>query len=129
MNTAVAPTSNPLFRPGIALMHATRLPIKMAAIGLIVFIPLLTSMYLAWSSLSSTSQFTFGLVAGASLLLVIYVLVSFALATQDSLEQLQHVMERATEGNLGEPVATTGRDELAQLGNKFEHMLVSINGG
>jgi methyl-accepting chemotaxis protein len=127
MNTVVAPTSNPLFRPGIALMHAMRLPVKMAVIGLIVVIPLLVSISFAWSNLSAASHLVFSIVAGTSLLVVIYALMSFALATQESLEQLQHVMERATEGNLGERVATTGRDELAELGTKFEGMLTSIS--
>ena len=64
-----------------------------------------------------------GGLAGAGILLALYFLLCFSLATLSSLSVLHAALREGTEGNLAIKVDPTGTDELAQIGREFEKML------
>jgi methyl-accepting chemotaxis protein len=70
------------------------------------------------------------LVAGgaAVLILLIYGLMAFYHATVDSLKKLDRVIDQATGGDLTGVATIAGRDEMAQMGRKFQDMLNSLSG-
>ncbi|NIC41339.1 methyl-accepting chemotaxis protein [Aquabacterium sp. A08] len=70
-----------------------------------------------------------GVAAGAVLLLLVltYGMLAFYHATLDGLRQLDRVIEQATQGDLTGVVQIAGRDEMAQMGRKFQAMLNSLS--
>ncbi len=68
--------------------------------------------------------------AGAALVLLLlaYGMASFYRATLDSLQQLNHVMEQATQGDLSNVVHVPGSDEMARMGATFATMLKRLSG-
>jgi methyl-accepting chemotaxis protein len=66
--------------------------------------------------------------AALVLLLLAYGMTSFYRATLDSLQQLNHVMERATQGDLSNVVHVPGNDEMARMGATFATMLKRLSG-
>ncbi len=71
-----------------------------------------------------------GVTAGALLviLLLAYAMTAFYHATVGGLKSLNAVIDRATQGDLSGVVAISGRDEMAIMGAKFQHMLTSLSG-
>lgn len=70
-----------------------------------------------------------GVSAGGLLVLVllIYGMVSFYRATMQGLRSLVAVIDQATQGDLTGQVEVRGRDEMAQMGQKFKLMLASLS--
>ncbi|MCF8211490.1 MAG: hypothetical protein K9K38_19120 [Rhodoferax sp.] len=64
-----------------------------------------------------------GGLAAAAILLVLYLLVCFSVATLGSLAVLQAALREGTKGNLATKVDLRGDDELALIGREFEKML------
>ncbi|MDD2728943.1 methyl-accepting chemotaxis protein [Malikia sp.] len=71
-----------------------------------------------------------GVTAGALLvmLLLAYAVTAFYHATVGGLQSLNEVIDRATQGDLSGVVDIPGRDEMAAMGAKFQHMLASLAG-
>jgi len=61
------------------------------------------------------------------LVLLIYGMVSFYRATMQGLRSLVAVIDQATQGDLTGQVEVRGRDEMAQMGQKFKLMLASLS--
>jgi methyl-accepting chemotaxis protein len=61
--------------------------------------------------------------AAAGLLVLAYGLLSFGMATLQSLRLLSHSMSEAADGNLSTRVEVMGTDEMARIGHLFEVML------
>jgi methyl-accepting chemotaxis protein len=64
-----------------------------------------------------------GGLAGTGILLVVYLLVCFSVATLGSLAVLHAALKEGTQGNLATKVNPSGTDELALIGGEFEKML------
>ncbi|MBY0465023.1 MAG: HAMP domain-containing protein [Burkholderiales bacterium] len=58
---------------------------------------------------------------------LVYVLVSFGMATLGSLAMLGKSMKQAAEGNLASIIHVNGNDEMARIGRTFEDMLTSLS--
>ncbi|GAB3191190.1 methyl-accepting chemotaxis protein [Hydrogenophaga aquatica] len=69
------------------------------------------------------------LAAGGVVLLVLlaYGLMAFYHATVDSLKKLDKVIDQATGGDLTGVAVIAGRDEMAEMGRKFQAMLNSLS--
>jgi len=70
------------------------------------------------------------LVGGAAvtgLVLLIYGMLSFGVATLHSLAMLRRSMEQAADGNLSTTVRVDGSDELAHISEAFEGMLTNLS--
>ncbi len=61
------------------------------------------------------------------LVLLIYGLMAFKHATIDSLKKLDTVIDQATGGDLTGVAVIPGRDEMAEMGRKFQAMLASLS--
>jgi methyl-accepting chemotaxis protein len=61
------------------------------------------------------------------LVLLIYGLMAFKHATIDSLKKLDTVIDQATDGDLTGVAVIPGRDEMAEMGRKFQAMLASLS--
>lgn len=64
-----------------------------------------------------------GGLAAAGLLLVIYLILCFSVATIRSIRALNKAISEGTRGNLAVHVEVPGSDELAQISKEFENML------
>jgi methyl-accepting chemotaxis protein len=67
-----------------------------------------------------------GLAAGG-LVLVVYLILCFTMATVNSIEALHSAITEGTAGNLAISVQVLGRDELAQISKEFENMLAVLS--
>ena len=68
-----------------------------------------------------------GGLAGVGLILVVYLILCFSLATVKSIEALHSAISEGTAGNLAITVQVPGSDELAQISKEFENMLAVLS--
>ena len=61
------------------------------------------------------------------LLVLVYGLLCFSVATLQSLSMLRQTMDQAADGNLSAFVQVDGKDELAEISKAFEHMLTNLS--
>jgi len=64
-----------------------------------------------------------GSMATLGILVVMYLLVCFSLATVNSIKILHRALQEGTKGNLATRVVVPGQDELADISREFEAML------
>ncbi len=62
-------------------------------------------------------------VALGGIVLVVYLLLGFSVATVRSMGVLHYALQQGTAGNLATQVKISGQDELAEIGKEFEDML------
>jgi len=67
------------------------------------------------------------LLASVAVALTLYLITSFFKATVDSLDNMRHVMQTGSAGNLAERVSIRGTDELAGIAREFEKMLMMLS--
>jgi methyl-accepting chemotaxis protein len=70
-----------------------------------------------------TQALALGGLATVGILLVLYLLAGFSVATVHSMALLHRAMQEGTKGNLATRVLVPGKDELAEISREFEAML------
>ena len=70
-----------------------------------------------------TQAIALGALAGAGVLLVMYLMAGFSVATVNSIGILHRALQEGTKGNLATRVVVPGKDELAHISQEFEAML------
>jgi methyl-accepting chemotaxis protein len=91
------------FRRAVAAMLTQRLESRMAT--------------------ARTEAIVLATLASAGILLVIYLMAGFSIATVNSINILHRALQEGTKGNLAIRVTVPGKDELAQISKEFEAML------
>jgi methyl-accepting chemotaxis protein len=81
----------------------------------------------ARESKASAQTLLVGGLAVGGLVLVVYLIVCFTMATVNSIEALHSAISEGTAGNLAISVQVLGRDELAQISKEFENMLAVLS--
>ena len=75
----------------------------------------------------SSRMLIVGSMASIGVLCLVYMMLSFGMATLHSLAMLRRSMNQAAEGNLSTIVRAQGSDELARISRAFETMLTSLS--
>ncbi len=78
-------------------------------------------------SKATTQTFLVGGLATGGLVMVVYLILCFTMATVNSIEALHTAITEGTAGNLSISVQVPGNDELAKISKEFENMLAVLS--
>jgi methyl-accepting chemotaxis protein len=120
--------------PGVRLMQRLRMSVKLGLLTVVLLLPLVSvgvflfSDFFSGKDAASSQGWVLAALVAASLLVLAYLLLSFAAATLGSVQSLHQALLRGTRGDLQSAVAVPGKDDVAIIGVELEEMLAVLSG-